>query len=86
MAKTKWIIEPNILTIYPKRSLRIVGLIFFILVAVFIYFLATEMSGYSMATSITYYGVLLMIPLLLVFIGESKIIFNGTDQIGRAHV
>ncbi|MFW0714835.1 hypothetical protein [Pedobacter sp. N23S346] len=80
MAKTKWIIETNTLTIYPKRSLRILGLIFFILVAVFIYFLATEMSGYSIATSITYYGLLLMIPLLLVLMAESKLIFNGTDR------
>lgn len=80
MAKTKWILEPNTLTIYPKRNLRIVGLIFFILVAVFIYFLSREMIGYSMTTSIIYYGLLLMIPLLLVFAAESKVIFNGTDR------
>lgn len=80
MAKTKWIIEANTLTIYPKRNLRIVALVFFILVAIFIYFLATQMSGYSIATSATYYGILLLIPLLLVFVAESKVIFDGTER------
>lgn len=80
MAKTKWIIDANTLTIYPKRNLRIIGLIFFILFAIFIYFLATQMSGYGIATSITYYGVLLLIPLFLIFFAESKVIFNGLDR------
>lgn len=80
MAKTKWIIEANTLMIYPKRNLRIVGLFVFILIAVFIYFLATEMSNYSIARSTTYYVILLMIPISLVFSAESKVIFDGTDR------
>ncbi|MCX2582333.1 hypothetical protein [Pedobacter sp. MR22-3] len=80
MAKTKWIIEPNTLTIYPKRNLRIVGLVFFILFLGLVYYLSTQMSGYSQSTAIIYCGVLLMVPLLLVWMAESKLIFNGTDR------
>jgi len=80
MAKTKWIIEPNTLTIYPKRNLRIVGLVFFILFLGLIYFLSIQMGSYSLVTKLSYSGILLMIPLLMVFMAESKLIFNGTDR------
>lgn len=80
MAKTKWIIEPNTLTIYPKRNLRIVGLVFFILFSGLIYFLSNRVGSYSLNATLSYYAFLLLIPLLLVLMAESKLIFNGTDR------
>lgn len=80
MAKTKWIIEPGALTIYPKRNLRIVGLIFFVLIAGFIFFLSRSLQGYSASFTFGYYGFLLLIPLLLIFIAESKVIFDGNSR------
>ena len=81
MAKTKWIIEPSTLTIYPKRNLRIVGLIFFVLIAAFIFFLSRSVQGYSAGLTLGYYGCLLLIPLLLIFIAETKVIFDGNSRI-----
>lgn len=80
MAKTKWIIEPSRLTLYPKRNLRIVGVIFFVLIAALIYFLSREIQGYSSSVTLSYYGFLLLIPLLLIFVAETKIIFDGNDR------
>jgi len=80
MAKTKWIIEPGILTIYPKRNLRIVGLIFFVLIAGFIFFLSRSLQGYSAGFTFAYYGFLLLIPLLLIFIAETKVVFDGNSR------
>jgi len=80
MAKTKWIIEPSILTIYPKRNLRIVGLIFFVLIAGFILFLSRSLQGYSASFTLGYYGFLLLIPLLLIFIAETKVVFDGNSR------
>jgi hypothetical protein len=80
MAKTKWIIEPSTLTIYPKRNLRIVGLIFFVLIAGFIFFLSRSLQGYSSGFTFGYYGFLLLVPLLLIFIAETKVIFDGNSR------
>lgn len=80
MAKTKWIIEPGTLTIYPKRNLRVVGLIFFVLIAAFIFYLSTSLQGYSAGFTFGYYGFLLLIPLLLIFIAETKVIFDGNNR------
>lgn len=81
MAKTKWIIEPSMLIIYPKRNLRIVGLIFFVLIAAFIFFLSRSVQGYSTGLTLGYYGCLLLIPLLLIFIAETKVIFDGNSRV-----
>lgn len=81
MAKTKWIIEPSMLIIYPKRNLRIVGLIFFVLIAAFIFFLSRSVQGYSAGLTLGYYGCLLLIPLLLIFIAETKVIFDGNSRV-----
>lgn len=81
MAKTKWIIGPGTLTIYPKRNLRIFGLIFFVLIAAFIFFLSRSVQGYSAGLTLGYYGCLLLIPLLLIFIAETKIIFDGSSRV-----
>jgi hypothetical protein len=80
MAKTKWIIEPSTLTIYPKRNLRIVGVIFLVLIAGFIFFLSRSLQGYSSGFTFGYYGFLLLIPLLLIFIAETKIIFDSNSR------
>lgn len=80
MAKTKWVIEASMLTIYPKRNLRIVGIIFFVLIAGFIFFLSRSLQGYSSSFTFGYYGFLLLIPLLLIFIAETKIIFDGNSR------
>jgi hypothetical protein len=81
MAKTKWIIEPSKLIIYPKRNLRIVGLIFFVLIAAIIFFLSRSEKDYSTGLTLGYYGVLLLIPLLLIFIAETKVIFDGSSRV-----
>lgn len=81
MAKTKWIIEPSKLIIYPKRNLRIVGLIFFVLIAAIIFFLSRSEKDYSTGLTLGYYGVLLLIPLLLIFIAETKVIFDGNSRV-----
>jgi hypothetical protein len=81
MAKTKWIIGPGTLTIYPKRNLRIVGLIFFVLVAAFIFYLSRSVQGYSAGLTLGYYGFLLLIPLLLILIAETKVIFDGNSRV-----
>ncbi|MGN8058572.1 hypothetical protein ACTJKN_19970 [Pedobacter sp. 22163] len=81
MAKTKWIIEPSKLIIYPKRNLRIVGVIFFVLIAAFIFFLSRSVQGYSAGFTLGYYGCLLLIPLLLIFIAETKVIFDGNSRV-----
>ncbi|RBQ03491.1 hypothetical protein [Pedobacter miscanthi] len=80
MAKTKWLIEPDTLTIYPKRNLRIVGLIFFVLIAAFIFYLSATLQGYSAGFTFGYYGFLLVIPLLLIFTAETKVIFDGNSR------
>jgi hypothetical protein len=80
MAKTKWIIEPGTLTLYPKRNLRIVGLIFFVLIVGFIFFLSRSLQGYSSGFTFGYYGFLLLVPLLLIFIAETKVIFDGNSR------
>ncbi|MEH3113624.1 hypothetical protein [Pedobacter terrae] len=81
MAKTKWIIGPSTLTIYPKRNLRIIGIIFFVLFAAFIFFLSRSMQGYSTGFTFGYYGFLLLIPLMLIFAAETKVIFDGSSRI-----
>lgn len=81
MAKTKWIIGPGTLTIYPKRNLRIIGIIFFVLFAAFIFFLSRSMQGYSAGFTFGYYGFLLLIPLVLIFAAETKVIFDGSSRI-----
>jgi hypothetical protein len=81
MAKTKWIIGPGTLTIYPKRNLRIVGVIFFVLFAAFIFFLSRSIQGYSTELTFGYYGLLLLIPLLLIFIAETKVVFDGNNRV-----
>ncbi|WP_090497848.1 hypothetical protein [Pedobacter terrae] len=81
MAKTKWIIGPGTLTIYPKRNLRIIGIIFFVLFAAFIFFLSRSMQGYSTGFTFGYYGVLLLIPLMLIFAAETKVVFDGSSRI-----
>ncbi|KQM79159.1 hypothetical protein ASE74_00895 [Pedobacter sp. Leaf216] len=80
MAKTKWIIEPSTLTIYPKRNLRIIGIIFFVLIAAFIFYLSRSIQGYSYGLTFGYYIFMLLIPLLLVFVAETKIIFDGNSR------
>lgn len=81
MAKTKWIIGPGTLTIYPKRNLRIIGIIFFVLFAAFIFFLSRSMQGYSTGFTFGYYGFLLLIPLMLIFAAETKVVFDGSSRI-----
>ncbi|MDQ0637013.1 hypothetical protein QF042_000578 [Pedobacter sp. W3I1] len=80
MGKTKWIIESGTLTIYPKRNLRIVGLIFFVVIAAIIFFLSRSWQDYSSGFTIGYYGFLLLMPLLLIFIAETKVIFDGNSR------
>ncbi len=81
MAKTKWIIEPETLTIYPKRNLRIVGIIFLVLIAAFIFFLSKSMQGYSAGFTFGYYAFFLFIPLMLMFVAKSKLIFDGNSRV-----
>jgi len=80
MAKTKWIIEPGTLTIYPKRNLRIIGLIFFVLIAAFGFFLSRSLQGNSAGLSLGFYGFMLLVPLLLIFIAETKVVFDGNSR------
>jgi len=80
MAKAKWIIEPSVLTIYPKRNLRIIGLVFLIIIIVFIFFLLKGLQGVPAQFAILYFGFLLLIPLFVVFMAESKIIFDGRSR------
>lgn len=80
MTKTKWLIEPSTLTIYPKRVLRLVGLIFFVLIAVLLLYL-NQLSGfYSSSMGLFYNGFLLLVPILLILVGESKIVFDGSSR------
>lgn len=81
MAKTKWIIGPGTLTIYPKRNLRVVGVIFFVLIGAFIFFLSRSVQGYSAGLTFGYYSFLLLIPLLLILMAETKVIFDGNSRI-----
>jgi len=81
MAKTKWIISPGTLTIYPKRNLRIIGVIFFVLFAALIFFLSRSMQGYAIGFTFEYYGFLLLIPLMLIFVAETKVIFDGSNRV-----
>ncbi|SFA42652.1 hypothetical protein SAMN04488511_103115 [Pedobacter suwonensis] len=81
MAKTKWIIGPDTLTIYPKRNLRIIGIIFFVLFAAFIFFLFRSMPGYSTGFTLGYYAIFLLIPLMLIFAAETKVIFDGSSRV-----
>jgi hypothetical protein len=81
MAKTKWIIGPGTLTIYPKRNLRLVGLISFVLVAAFMLYLSRSVQGYSVGITLGYYALLLFIPLLLILIAETKVIFDGSSRV-----
>ncbi|WP_412466526.1 hypothetical protein [Pedobacter sp. KLB.chiD] len=81
MAKTKWIIGPDTLTIYPKGNLRIIGIIFFVFFAAFIFFLSKSMERYSTGFTNGYYGILLLIPLMLIFVAETKVLFYGSSRV-----
>ncbi len=81
MAKTKWTIGPGTLTIYPKRNLRIIGAIFFVLIGAFIFYLSRSVQGYSASLTFGYYGFLLLIPLMLIFAAETKVIFDGSSRV-----
>ncbi|WP_316802583.1 hypothetical protein [Pedobacter nototheniae] len=80
MAKTKWIIEPGKLTIYPKRGLRLMGLITLIAIAGISVYLYTQKEGYTSQLGFGFLGFLLLVPILILLIGENNIVFDGSSR------
>lgn len=58
-----------------------VGIIFFVLIAALIFFLSRSVPGYSAEFTGAYYGFLLLIPLLLILMAETKVIFDGNSRV-----
>ncbi|PTS94483.1 hypothetical protein DBR11_23215 [Pedobacter sp. HMWF019] len=80
MAKTEWVIEPNQLTIYPARIVRLLSLIYFIgftLLFVFLYKSNVVPGKDTLYISV---GLIFFICIILFIAGGRKIVFDGGTQ------
>lgn len=80
MAKTKWIIEPSKLTIYPKRGLRLMGLIFLVLVVGISIYLYTQQKSLAMQFGIGFLVFMILFPIIILLLGENNIVFDGSSR------
>jgi hypothetical protein len=80
MAKTEWVIEPNHLTIYPARIVRLLSLVYFIGFTLLFVFLYTSNVIPGRDTLYISVGFIFFICIILFIAGGRKIVFDGSTQ------
>ncbi|KIO77774.1 hypothetical protein TH53_07570 [Pedobacter lusitanus] len=80
MAKTFWISESDILTIYPARIARRLSIIYFIGFTMLNIFLYASKTLGSINSALIFEGVIVLLSLLVFFIGERNVIFDAESR------